>query len=428
MRKLTKEDFINKSKKKFGEYTFDYSLTKYIDYTTSVKLICKNHGMIDIIPKNHLKSVYGCKKCGEENCSKTNASKYTKERFIKDAKKKFNDNFNYTKVIYNTDTTKTNEIVITCKIHGDFLTNVEKFLSSKHGCPDCAQDISTNFHKDTKEDFIRKAKLVHGDKYNYDSVVYKKSNKIVDIYCKKCKKVFPQLPGGHINGAGCPDCGALQASRTNFNNKKTAFWKTIREKKIDHRYDLSKFKYLGILEHSIAICKEKNHGEFPITPDNLKRGKGCPICRKSKAETFIREWLIDNNINFIEEAHANNKKYFAQTHLTKSRFDFLIHDYKIIIEYDGIQHFMISDFSKKEEKNIQRAKCNFEKLKKADKEKDLLAKKSGYSIIRIPYWEFDNGNLNYILENLLIKKDINLIKKYSLDNNRKISQKKLVPK
>ena len=35
----------------------------------------------------------------------------------------------------------------------------------------------------TTEEFIRRARLVHGDKYNYDKVVYIISQKKVEIVC-----------------------------------------------------------------------------------------------------------------------------------------------------------------------------------------------------------------------------------------------------
>lgn len=38
-------------------------------------------------------------------------------------------------------------------------------------------------NKSNTEEFIRKAKLKHGDRWNYDKVTYEKSNKPVCIIC-----------------------------------------------------------------------------------------------------------------------------------------------------------------------------------------------------------------------------------------------------
>lgn len=74
---------------------------------------------------------------------------------------------------------------------------------------------------------------------------------------------------------------------------------------------------------------------WSISPDNLKRGKGCPICHKlSKGEYVIYKTLEKYNINYQREYSFPKSKY---------RFDFAIFDnsnnLKFIFEYDGIQHF-----------------------------------------------------------------------------------------
>ena len=66
MRKTT-EQFIEDSKKKFGD-KFDYSLCNYINNKTKVILICKKHNnKFEIAPKIHLFKKGGCKLCASEN-------------------------------------------------------------------------------------------------------------------------------------------------------------------------------------------------------------------------------------------------------------------------------------------------------------------------------------------------------------------------
>ena len=52
--KKTTEEFINQSKSIHGENTYDYSLTKYVDKLTKVKII-SNSEIFDILPRYHLK-------------------------------------------------------------------------------------------------------------------------------------------------------------------------------------------------------------------------------------------------------------------------------------------------------------------------------------------------------------------------------------
>lgn len=57
----------------------------------------------------------------------------------------------------------------------------------------------------TIEDFIQKAKEVHGDKYDYSLVEYKNSSTKIKIICPK-HGVFEQTPNNHLSGCGCLSC------------------------------------------------------------------------------------------------------------------------------------------------------------------------------------------------------------------------------
>ncbi len=91
----------------------------------------------------------------------------------------------------------------------------------------------------TTEEFIQRAKAVHGDKYDYSKVKYVDRQTKVVIVCPKHGD-FTQAPTSHIRGAGCPKCG----------NDKTALRMTtegfIQKAKTIHgdRYDYSKVEYV----------------------------------------------------------------------------------------------------------------------------------------------------------------------------------------
>lgn len=71
MRKLTKEEFIIKSKKLHNE-NFNYEEFEYINQKVKSKLICKIHGEFSVTPDVHLHSAYGgCTKCRYTGSSKT---------------------------------------------------------------------------------------------------------------------------------------------------------------------------------------------------------------------------------------------------------------------------------------------------------------------------------------------------------------------
>lgn len=58
----------------------------------------------------------------------------------------------------------------------------------------------------TQEQFLEKARAVHGDKYGYSQAVYESSQKKVTIICPK-HGAFRQQAGSHLRGVGCPLCG-----------------------------------------------------------------------------------------------------------------------------------------------------------------------------------------------------------------------------
>ena len=64
--------------------------------------------------------------------------------------------------------------------------------------------------KKTKEQFIKDARKVHGNKYNYDKVVYIDAHVDVIITCPITEHGkngdFPQSPTSHLSGAGCKPC------------------------------------------------------------------------------------------------------------------------------------------------------------------------------------------------------------------------------
>lgn len=68
------------------------------------------------------------------------------------------------------------------------------------GCPRCS-----NRENYTTEEWIRKAKEVHGNKFDYSKVKYENSKKFVTIICPKHGE-FTQMPAEHLAGKGCKYC------------------------------------------------------------------------------------------------------------------------------------------------------------------------------------------------------------------------------
>lgn len=126
----------------------------------------------------------------------------------------------------------------------------------------------------TTEEFIEKAKKVHGDKYDYGKVVYRGNKCKVVIICKKHGE-FLQIPTNHVskhNKNGCPKCnGGIKQTKEYFLEK---------AKKVHgDLYDYSKIYYKNYHTNIEIICNI--HGSFYQTPGNhihVRNSQGCPLC------------------------------------------------------------------------------------------------------------------------------------------------------
>ena len=206
--------------------------------------------------------------------------KLTTEEFIRKAKLVHGDKYDYSKVNYVNAKT---EIEIICKIHGSFYQTPDKHLHSK-GCPFCNRN-----DKLTNEEFIKRAREIHGNKYDYSKVEYVSYHTRVCIICP-IHGEFWQEPANHLCGKGCRKC-----SRNSYNYS-TDEW--INLAKLVHRdkYDYSKVNYKNSNTKVCIICSK--HGEFLQEPNNHLIGQGCPKCKESKLEYNTRKILEDNKIEY----------------------------------------------------------------------------------------------------------------------------------
>ena len=122
--------------------------------------------------------------------------------------------------------------------------------------------------KHTSELFIEKAIEIHGDSYDYSLVEYVHSKTKVKIVCHK-HGWFLQKPNSHLKGKGCPDCGG---------NKKHTTESFIEKAKAVHgdKYNYSLVEYKNNSEKVTIVCTE--HGNFTQAPVNHLSGQNCPGC------------------------------------------------------------------------------------------------------------------------------------------------------
>lgn len=294
--------------------------------------------------------------------------KYSNNEFIKKAKEVHGNKYNYSNVEYINSQTK---VCIICPEHGEFWQTPANHLQGQN-CPKCSTFITHEEQKSSVEDFIKKAKEIHGDKYDYSKVSYINNKTKVCIICPEHGE-FWQRPDKHIFAKrGCPKCGKTQKlTKKDF----------IEKAKLIHKdtYDYSNVEYKTIRQKVEIICKK--HGSFMQTPHAHLSGQGCPICKQRILEKEINEFLIENNIKYEYQ-----KKF---DWLGKQSLDFYLPEYNIAIECQGIQHFESVEYFGGEER--------LKKQIKYDVIKKNLCEKNG---IKLLYYTKFNENFIFNLNDL----------------------------
>ena len=92
----------------------------------------------------------------------------TTSQFIRKAKKKHGDHYDYSKVDY---VKADKNVTIICPIHGDFDKTPNSHLNGR-GCKDCGRVKSAKKRSKTQSQFISEAVELWGDKFDYLGVVY----------------------------------------------------------------------------------------------------------------------------------------------------------------------------------------------------------------------------------------------------------------
>lgn len=185
----------------------------------------------------------------------------------------------------------------TCNL--DVIKNVCDYTASKY-CGECNPR-----RKLTTETFIIKACIVHGDKYNYDLVVYVKSDLKVKIICNTCGSHFMQAPDSHIQGHGCSKCGIALNGESQRSTKEKFASKSDSIHKGKYNYD--KVIYVNDRTPVIIICKQCGD-EFSQIPNSHLRGSGCIKCaikKRADMERFTNDEFIEKAVNI----HGNNYNY-----------------------------------------------------------------------------------------------------------------------
>lgn len=218
------------------------------------------------------------------------------------------------------------------------------------------------------------------------------SSKQVQWYCIcKCQQHNIILVRAcNLTSSNTKSCGCL-----NMQQRKINIRKAINNCKLD--LTNQQFGELIALEptderknNSIVWKCKCSCGKICYKPANeLNNGRiiSCGHIGDSKGVYIIKQLLQENNINyetektFIDCVFPDSQAY--------GRFDFYLPEYNRLIEFDGIQHF--------QERDTNYFRDSLEKRQMHDKIKNDYAKQMGIPLVRIPYTQLKDINLDMLL-------------------------------
>jgi Protein of unknown function (DUF723). len=332
MSKLTKEELISRFKTKHGDL-YDYSRMVFTGLRNSITIICPIHGEFTQIAYNH--QFCGCKKCYEEGRA------ITKEKIIEKFKQIHGDLYDYSRIL--TPKNYADKVEIICKKHGTFFKIVNNHIKGQ-GCPECYKELS----RLNEENLIKQFRKVHGDKYNYDKLVFNGWREKVIITCP-IHGDFEQLIHTHKKGSECQQCGKIKQINAQTSNSSKLIDRFI--KLHEDKYLYGKVEYKGMREKITITCPI--HGDFDQLPCNhLYNEHGCPSCSNnfSKPEEELRQ--------FIQSLIPSAYKTRIGEIIPKQELDVYIPSRKIAFEFQGeYWHNELYNHKVKERDERKRQSC-----------------------------------------------------------------------
>lgn len=262
--------------------------------------------------------------------------------------------YDYSKVVYSGMEGK---VVILCPVHGEFKQTPHNHL--KYGCSKCGKSRQVLKRTFSTEQFISRARDVHGDKYDYSLVEYINAKTPIKVICTK-HGLFEQTPDTHLHSYGCPKCGLEIGSKKVSSVKHTRKYgmpldtfNNLCTKLFNGKYDYSlidETSWNGLNTTINIICPQ--HGIFKQVAKNHRWGMGCRKCNQSKGESKIKNYLDSTGVKYITE-------YTFSDCVDKSElpFDFALFNsdgtIRCLIEYQGNQHFEVVKFWGRTQKDLE---------------------------------------------------------------------------
>ena len=229
---------------------YAYDKVVYKNNSTKTEIICKVHGLFYQNMADHL-SGKGCPVCAE--LSRIRKRSKTFEEFLQQCKSIHKNRYTYKNCVY---TGIKKEVVITCRVHGDFTILADSFQRGQN-CPICAHTKRIRTKTKSKELFVLQANKKHNNYYDYSKTIYRSGTTPITIICPEHGE-YKQTPNAHLVGKCCTLCnkqaGGFKPTLDSYfyylkvtSTDNTAYKVGITNHSIENRYSVKDRENIEIL-------------------------------------------------------------------------------------------------------------------------------------------------------------------------------------
>lgn len=266
-----------------------------------------------------------------------------------------------------------------------FRLTPSSFIRSKHGCSLCAAEYVGKCSKLSNEQFLDLLKEKSPNILPLEE--YVKSNSQILVECSICGHRWKSTPNYLLQGkSGCKHCAMMSLHKNNLKSH-DSFVDEVKTNNIHHNTFDVVGNYSCVDNPVLCKCKLCGNEWSPRAGHLLSSNCACPICRISKGEMTIKQYLENRKIDFVCQKSFDGLIGVRNGSL---RYDFYIPSKNLLIEYQGEFHDGTVVYQSKKEYEIR---------KEHDKRKKQYAKDNNIGLLEIWYWDFNK--IEQILDKIL---------------------------
>lgn len=376
-RRLSQSDYEAKVKAQVGdEYTV---IGKYINMRTKIKM---KHNKCEHIYEVRAESFLGGDRC--PYCSSN--TRKTTEWF----KQKVTEMYGNEYTVLGEYVTSKDKIKIMHNVCGNIWYPIaSQFVQGISHCPKCSRVNKGENRRSNIEDLYQRLNIIHKGKLEFDLSNYRNQKSRVKYHCNVCSYSGEMAINNALGGHGCSHCANLHRN----DNTRLSIPKL--KEAIKQMYPNGEYELLSNYYHNSytkLTFKHTKCGNNFVTTWNAFRssGVGCPKCQASTGENKVMQYLNTHEIDYQYAYLIPDLKDQKSLH-----FDFWLPQYQVAIEYDGIQHYIPTQFNFE---GTAKAKQVFNRMHKHDLAKNDYCANKGIKLIRIAY----NQSVKKVLDDELL--------------------------